>query len=44
MGLLMLVRNIRALEKSLGDGQKRVLDEELPISRKLRWFNDSNAL
>lgn len=42
MGLLTLVRNIRALEKSLGDGQKRVHDEELSISKKLRWFNNSN--
>jgi len=39
MGLLSLVRSVRTLEKALGDGQKRVLEEEIPIRRKLRWFD-----
>jgi N-acetylneuraminate synthase len=36
MGLLRLVRDIRALDQALGDGVKRVYDSELPMRAKLR--------
>ena len=35
-GLHRLVRDIRLVETSMGDGVKRVLDRELPIMEKLR--------
>lgn len=35
-GLVRLVANIRDLEKAMGDGEKRVLDIELPSLKKLR--------
>ena len=35
-GLLRLVRDIRVVEKALGDGVKRVYDSELPVMRRLR--------
>jgi sialic acid synthase SpsE len=35
-GLCQLVRDIRVIEASLGDGVKRVFDSELPVLRKLR--------
>ncbi len=35
-GFKRLVRDIRVIEKALGDGVKRVYDSELPIQRKLR--------
>jgi len=35
-GLTRLVRDIRLVESSLGDGQKRVIDRELPIIARLR--------
>ena len=35
-GLETLVRHIRAVEQSLGDGVKRVYEEELPVREKLR--------
>ena len=31
-----LVRDIREIEKAMGDGVKRVYDSELPIKKKLR--------
>lgn len=34
-GLSKLVRDIRAVEVALGDGQKRIFDEEIPIRHKL---------
>lgn len=37
-GLERLVRDIRLLPLVMGDGHKRVLDEELPIAEKLRYF------
>ena len=37
-GFERLVRNIRDIETSLGDGVKRVYDSELPARRKLRRF------
>jgi N-acetylneuraminate synthase len=35
-GFMRLVRDIRAIEKSLGDGVKRVYPSEVPIREKLR--------
>ena len=35
-GMMRLVRDIRLIEKSMGDGVKRVLPRELPILDKLR--------
>lgn len=35
-GMMRLVRDIRLIEKSMGDGVKRVLPRELPIMDKLR--------
>jgi len=35
-GLKNLVGAVRKIEKALGDGQKRVLESEIPIAKKLR--------
>jgi N-acetylneuraminate synthase len=35
-GLTRLVRDIRLIEKSMGDGIKRVIEREMPIIKKLR--------
>jgi len=35
-GIMRLVRDIRLIEKSMGDGVKRVLEREQPIIKKLR--------
>jgi len=35
-GLMKLVRDTRAIEASLGDGVKKVSDDEIPIMKKLR--------
>jgi sialic acid synthase SpsE len=35
-GLIRLMRDIRMIELSLGDGVKRVADSELPVMEKLR--------
>jgi sialic acid synthase SpsE len=35
-GLFRLVRNIRDLDRILGDGKKRIWDSELPAQKKLR--------
>jgi N-acetylneuraminate synthase len=35
-GITRLVRDIRLIEKSLGDGVKRVYESELPVLNKLR--------
>lgn len=35
-GLMRLVRDVRTIEKAMGDGVKRVYDSELPIMSKLR--------
>ena len=35
-GLMRLVRDIRTIEKALGDGVKKVYDSELPVLQKLR--------
>lgn len=35
-GFIRLIANIRDIEKSLGDGVKRIYDSEIPIMKKLR--------
>jgi N-acetylneuraminate synthase len=35
-GITRLVRDIRLIEKSLGDGVKRVYDSEIAVANKLR--------
>ena len=35
-GLMKLVRDVRAIELALGDGVKRVTDDEVAIMKKLR--------
>ena len=39
-GLRQLVGAVRKIEKAMGDGQKRVLDAEVPIASKLREHLD----
>ena len=38
-GLSKLVRDTRIIEKSIGDGVKKVYDSEIPIMKKLRIKN-----
>ena len=35
-GFKMLVGAVRKIEKAMGDGEKHILEEEIPIARKLR--------
>jgi N-acetylneuraminate synthase len=35
-GITRLIRDIRLVEKSMGDGVKRVFEREMPIMKKLR--------
>ena len=35
-GLFRMVRDIRSLNKIIGDGKKRIWDSELPAKKKLR--------
>mgnify|MGYP006293328053 CR=1 FL=1 len=35
-GIIQLVRDIRLTEKAMGDGEKRLLNSEIPIKEKLR--------
>jgi len=35
-GLMQLVGAVRKIEKAMGDGQKRMIEAEVPIARKLR--------
>ncbi len=35
-GLMKLVRDVRVIEQSLGDGVKKLTDDEVPIMKKLR--------
>ena len=43
-GLRQLVEGVRKIEKALGDGQKRIIEAEKPIAKKLRehLYWDSN--
>ncbi len=43
-GITRLVRDIRLIEKSMGDGIKRVYDSEIPILNKLRRIKSSVVL
>ncbi len=38
-GIQRLVRDLRLVERSMGDGEKRVFDREIPIMQKLRRVN-----
>ena len=38
-GLERMVRDVRRVETIIGDGIKRVWDSELPVMKKLRYFN-----
>lgn len=42
-GLRQLVGAVRKIEKAMGDGEKRIIDAEIPISRKLREHLDLEA-
>ena len=42
-GLRQLIGAVRKIEKAMGDGEKRVIDAEVPISRKLREHLDLNS-
>jgi N-acetylneuraminate synthase len=35
-GMARLVKDIRAIERAMGDGVKRIYDSELPVRRKLQ--------
>ena len=35
-GIKKIVPEIRKIEKALGDGVKRIIEEEVPIAKKLR--------
>lgn len=43
-GFMRLIRDIRVIEKALGDGIKRVYDSEKAILQKLRKFPSQNRL
>ncbi len=40
-GFMRLVRDIRTIERALGDGVKKVYESELPIMKKLRRVDDT---
>lgn len=42
-GLMRLVRDIRVIEKAMGDGVKRVYESELPIMKRLRRMVEQPA-
>ena len=42
-GMMRLVRDIRVIEKALGDGVKQIYDSERPILNKLRRARTSEA-
>lgn len=42
-GLRQLVGAVRKIEKAMGDGEKRLIDLEVPIARKLREHLDLDA-
>jgi N-acetylneuraminate synthase len=43
-GLVRLVRDVRVIEMSLGDGVKRVYDSELPMRAKLRCWPTTRTI
>ena len=40
VGLKKIVGEVRKIHLALGDGKKRILDDELPIAKKLREHID----
>lgn len=42
-GCELLVRDCRRVQKTLGDGNRRILDAELSVAKKLRWFDAPEA-
>jgi N-acetylneuraminate synthase len=40
-GVMRLVRDIRLVETSMGDGEKRVIEREIPIMKKLRRIDNA---
>jgi N-acetylneuraminate synthase len=42
-GLRMLVGAVRKIEKAMGDGKKQIIEDEIPIARKLRAHLDWQA-
>ena len=44
MGLIRMVRDIRVIEKALGDGIKRVYPSEIPVMKKLRRKDDTGLM
>ena len=36
VGLRILVGAVRKIEEAMGDGEKRILESEIPIAQKLR--------
>jgi N-acetylneuraminate synthase len=43
-GFIRLVSNIRDIERSMGDGIKKIFDSEIPIMKKLRRVGLSNLI
>jgi N-acetylneuraminate synthase len=39
-GIRQLVSAVRKIEQAMGDGEKRILEEEVPIAKKLRAHLD----
>ena len=35
-GIITLVQAVRKIEKGMGDGVKRIIPDEIPVSQKLR--------
>ena len=35
-GIINLVQAVRKIEKAMGDGVKKIIEDEIPISKKLR--------
>ncbi|NNE27683.1 MAG: N-acetylneuraminate synthase [Saprospiraceae bacterium] len=44
VGMQRLVRDIRAFEKAIGDGRKKIYDSELSSMKKLRRFPSKNPM
>ena len=42
-GLRQLVGAVRKIERAMGDGEKRIIDAEVPIAKKLREHLDWEA-
>jgi len=42
-GLRQLIGGVRKIEKAMGDGEKRIIESEIPIARKLREHLDLDS-